>query len=470
MGEPGRGRRMGWSTVDRIMVPFQGAGDGTDELSWGQTGLWQGMSAVESPSVAGVSGVPVGATVEDMAALLAFMVGRHQSLRTRLRFRPGERPLQVCVTEGEVPLEVVDAGDDDPTAVADAVRARYQATVFDYEHEFPVRMAVIRQHDTLTHLVAVYLHLAIDAGGLMALATDILARDPVTGAAAGPVTGMPPLEQTRRQRTPGARRHASGALKYLEQTLRTMHPSQLGEPRYPDEGCRKIRYRSPATALAIRRAAAQEATTTSSVLLTAYAVSLARLTGNGTVMAVLLVSNRFRPGFADSVSAVVQTCPYLVDVGGVSLRDAVNRTNYSVFSAYKNSYYDPWEQDEVFDRVQADRGPLDYTYYYNDRRDDRAPSTRLATDDEIHAAVALADHEQSMLTEQGSTHRLNLTVADAGDAVEFEMTADSRFLSAADMVALTAEFEHVAVRIATAPTDSVTSSPRLGEPQPYGRR
>jgi non-ribosomal peptide synthetase component F len=252
-------------------------------------------------------------------------------------------------------------------------------------------------------------------------------------------------------------------MAYLEHALRTMSPSQFGEPRYPDEGTRMIRYRSPATALAIRRVAAQEATSTSSVLLAAFAVSLARFTGNDTVMAMLLVSNRFRPGFADSVSPVVETCPYLVDVGGVSLRDAVGRTNASVFNAYKNAYYDPYEQDAVLARVEADRGPLDYTYRYNDRRRDRtAASGPLANDDEIRAAVALAEYAHGEVTPGRATHRFDLTVADVPDAVEFEMTADARFLTAEDMVRITAEFEQVAVLIATAPTlptDFSTNSP-----------
>jgi hypothetical protein len=263
-------------------------------------------------------------------------------------------------------------------------------------------------------------------------------------------------------------------MAYLEHALRTMRPSQFGEPRYPDQGTRKIRYRSPATALAVRRVAAQEATSTSSVLLAAFAVGVARFIGDGTVMAMLLVSNRFRPGFADSVSPVVQTCAYLVDVGGVSLREAVDRTNASVFNAYKNAYCDPYEQDAVLARVEADRGPLDYTYRYNDRRGDRSAAIgRLATDDEIRAAVALAECEHGKVTPGSATHRFDLTVAGVPDAVEFEMSADSRFLSAEDMVTLTADFEQVAVLIATAPalpTDFSTNSPKHSESQPQGGR
>ncbi|HEX4701871.1 MAG TPA: condensation domain-containing protein, partial [Pseudonocardiaceae bacterium] len=318
--------------MDRILVPFQGEGDGVDELPWGQVALWHGMSlSGRSVTLAGVSPAPPDATVEDMVDMLGFVVGRHQALRTRLRLRPGGRPLQVCVTSGEVPLDVVDIdADEDPAEIAKAVKLRYQETNFDYENEFPVRMAVIRQHGRIALMVAVYLHLALDAGGLAALLADIAGRDPVTGAAAGPVTGITPLEQARKQRTPHALRKSETAMVYLEHALRTMHHKQFGEPRYKGDGWLMLRFRSPATALAVRRISRQQDTSTSSALLAAFAVAVARFTGIGRVMTWLSVGNRFRPGFADTVSAVAQLSPYLIEVDDVSLGEAVARARTSV--------------------------------------------------------------------------------------------------------------------------------------------
>jgi hypothetical protein len=346
-------------------------------------------------------------------------------------------------------LEIVDT--DDPITTAKAVETRYREVNFDYEHEFPVRMAVIRHHGTPTHLVGVYLHLALDAGGLVALLADMAARDPVTGAPAGPVTASQPLEQARKQRTSGARRHSAAAMAYLEHALRTMRPNQFGEPRYESRGFRMIRYRSPATALAVRRVAAQETASTSSVLLAGFAVALARFTGHGQVMSMLLVSNRFRPGFADSVSPVMQLSPYLIDVADVSLREAVRRAGTSVFNAYKNAYFDPYEQDPVIERVEAGRGELDYSCLYNDRRRPEENPATLPTDDEIRAALSHAERGWEFRPDM-SRRRLFLTVEDGPDAVDFVLTADTRFFSDADLIALTGGFENVTVRTAIEPT------------------
>jgi hypothetical protein len=102
-----------------------------------------------------------------------------------------------------VPLEVVDVGSgEDPAEVAEALRMRYEERNFDYEHEWPVRLAVIREGGAPTHAVAVYLHLAVDAMGMTALLADLAGRDPRTGAAPGPLTALQPLAQARLQRQP----------------------------------------------------------------------------------------------------------------------------------------------------------------------------------------------------------------------------------------------------------------------------
>ncbi len=439
--------------AERILVPFHGEGEGVGELTWAQIGLWEGMVvAGRSVTMAGSAPLPPTWTVQRQAELLGFIVGRHQALRTRLRFRDTGPPLQVCVAAGEVPLEIVDT-DGDPVEAARIVEARYREVDFDYETEFPIRMAVIRREGRTAYLVVVYLHTVLDAGGLTALLADMFARDPVTGAAAAPVTAIQPLEQARRQRSGSGRRQSDAAMVHLEHALRTMHPSQFGEPRYPDRGIRMISYRSPATALAVERIAAQEKLNTSSALLAVFAVALARHTGIGRVMAMLMVGNRFRPGFADSVSPLVQLSPYLIDVGGVSLGDAVERARTSVFNAYKNAYYDPYAQEATIDRVKAERGEIDYSCVYNDRRqqDRDAIPEQPATDDEILAALPLAQHEW-LYRPAMSTRRLFVTVDDGPASVDYLMTADTRFFSDDDIIALAASFENVAVQIALDPT------------------
>lgn len=433
--------------VDRIMVSFRGEGAGVEALTWAQIGLWQGMVVTgRSVTMAGSAPLPPGTTIRQYVDALAYMTGRHQSLRTLLRLRgDDEMPLQVCVAAGELPLEIV-ATDGDPTTVAAAVELRYREKNFDYEHEFPIRTALVCRDGEPVHMVVVYLHTALDAGGLRALLADVVARD------GRPVTAIQPLAQAARQRTPAARRQSAAAMAHLDHALRAMHPRQFGEPRHESRGIRMIRYRSPATALAVQRIAAQEGLNTSSALLAVFAIGLARRVGQSRILALLMVSNRFRPGFAESVSPLVQLSPYLIDVGGVTLREAAGRARTSVLNAYKNAYYDPYEQEAVIDRVKADRGDIDYSCVYNDRRvaDRDTTDAHLPTDDEIRTARANAEYAWETRPDMSSRH-LFLNIDDGPAAIDFVMTVDTRFFTDDDIVAITAEFENVAVQTAIDP-------------------
>ncbi len=441
--------------VDRIAVPFDGEGAGEADLTWGQIGLWQSIEASGmSKTVFYIAEVEQGTTVDDVAAMLRFMVTRHQSLRTRLVLREDAPPRQRCSTSGEVTLEVVDAGAHDPAEVAEAVSQRWQQELFDYENEWPIRLAAIRKDGALTHVVTVVLHTSIDAYGLSALAADVGARDEETGAAAGPVTGLQPLEQAARQASPAGQRQNAASLRYLERVLRTVDASRFGEPRYGGErAIDMIQYRSPATLLAVRAVAARERIDDSPVLLASFAVGLARFTGVNPVMAMLMVGNRFRPGLADSVSALIQLSPYMIDVADTTMGDAVARASASAINAYKNAYYDPYEQDEVIERVERERGEeLDLSCFYNDRRQ-RARShlgEAIPAAEEIRAALAHSavswEPEISM-----PRRKIYFNVDDPPGAIEFVMSADTRYFDRSDLAAIMRNVEEAAVQAALEP-------------------
>jgi hypothetical protein len=442
-------------TVRQVVVPFSGEGAGMADLTWGQVSFWQGMAdGGRSLTMGGATPVPPGVTVQRIADDLGYLVGRHQALRTRLSMTDDPfRPKQVCSTDGEVVLEVVDVTDEDPAVVADTLRISYEERKFDYEHEWPVRMAVIVTGGVVTHMVAVYLHLAIDASALEVLAADLAARD--LAAAPDPITAMQPLEQAAQQRTAAARRASDLSLRHLERVLRTVSPTRFGPPKYGgDMAFRVLRYHSPATEAAIQVVATREGTNTSSVLLACFAVGLARFTGSNPVLAMLLVSNRFRPGFAATVSPVVQMSPYMIDVADARLSEAVNRATASVFNTYKTAYYDPFLQDEVMDRVNAERGvDVDWSCFYNDRRmsDRGTRSGPLPTPEEIRAALPRSRYEWEY--EPDIPRRtLYVNVGEAEGAIEFVMSADTRYFSEQDMVDVLRGMEMVAVEAALDPS------------------
>jgi hypothetical protein len=152
--------------------------------------------------------LPKGTTIEEMVESLRFVVSDHPALRTRLRYTAGpsgpRHPWQVIAESGKLPLQVLDIEDEDPAVVAEELRARYELTWFDYEHEFPVRMAVIRQAGVLRTMVVGYSHIMIDGAGLAVLVHELAHRDAKCG--------LDPLALARTQYSPAGRRQTTRCL------------------------------------------------------------------------------------------------------------------------------------------------------------------------------------------------------------------------------------------------------------------
>jgi Condensation domain len=441
--------------TERIFVSFEGEGSGTDELSWGQRVIWNAMRMQGSSlSMGGARPLAEGRTVSDVAAAARFVLARHQSLRTRLRFEPDGRPTQVVASSGEIPLEIVEAGDAQPAGVAEALAARYKETNFDYTGEWPIRLGVVTRRGVPTHVAEVVCHLATDGYGMTLLKADLAGLGGGTGPAGAPVTAMQPLEQARSQRTPAAQRHCDAAMRYWERLLRAVPDDRFcfgpddGQPR-----CLRAVYDSPAVRLAIQAIAARTKVSTSQVLLAAFAVTLARLTGRNPVVALVLVNNRFRPGFADTVSPVSAPSLCVIDVADITFDEAVLRAWHSAMAGYKHAYYEPDTMWDLIGQVGMERGgDIDLAYFFNDlrvrHRDEPTGPASPAPD--LRAALrrsTLAWGRENV----GHCDRVFLYINDVPGTVSYEAWVDNRYVSSEDLEAALRGLEELTVEAALDP-------------------
>ncbi|MGI5241038.1 condensation domain-containing protein [Dactylosporangium sp. CA-139066] len=356
-----------------IIVTFRGEGSGVEALTWGQRDVWDLMRRTgRTMNIGGTVRAAGGETVERTAALLRFIMERHQALRTRLRAVEGGPPLQVVHAHGETRLEVVDVPPGaDPDAVAEEVRVRYQTTFFDPFGEWPVRMAAVRAGGVMTHAVVMYYHVVVDGFGIDAVVRDLVHM----GRPAHPVEGVQPLELARQQREPAAVRQSEKSLRYWERQLRRLPerpaaprpaPADPAQPRFWEVVCV-----SPAMALAVRAIAARTGVASGPILLAAYAVALARLTDADAAAVQVVVSNRFRPGFAEAVGSLRQFGFCVIDVTDGTFDEVVARAWSAAIGAYKHGYYDTAAHQELVARVGRDLADdVDLSCYLNDRRRD----------------------------------------------------------------------------------------------------
>jgi len=433
----------------RILVPFTGPGSGIGELTWGQRGIWGAISAGGGPhNIGGGFPLPPGTTVDDIVAGLRFLLGRHQALRTRYRIDPnGGLPTQVLFDAGELPVDVVDADDaDDPAVLAGMEWERSRTTEFDYEHEWPIRVTLVRRQDSVTHMVVTYCHLATDAHGITVLLADLANA---TAGAPPPVTSIQPLELARRQQSRAGQRQHETSMRHWTGLVHTVAARRFGEsadpraPRYWEVICD-----SPAAYRAAGIIALRAGVDTSPVLLAAYAVACATLSGDGLFVTQSLVSNRFRPGMADAVATLVQPGLCVVDVADVSFAEAVTRARQSSMSASLHAYYEPFVHDDALAKLDAKRGEnVDLGVFFNDRRiQHRAPA-------EPSDPRPLLPQTTLRWARQIDTlgHRLFLHINDVPDTLNFALLADTHCLAPADIMACARAMEATLVAAAIDP-------------------
>jgi hypothetical protein len=367
------------NVITQIPVSFAGAGSGEGELSWGQQTVLRGVGdRGETTWLTATTPVPDGTTAEDVAELFGWMLSRYQSMRTRLLLRSGGQARQAVSASGETFLEIIDVPDDgDPAAAAQEREARHWETGRDFATEWPMKMSVVRHRGQLRYRITAMDHVVADGLGVVAMEAEL--ESWLAGKPPGPVTALEPLEEAQVQASPAGRRRSQSAERHWAQLLRTIparrFPPSAGpqSPRYA-----QAEFESPAGLLACQPIAARTGLDTSPVLLAAFAVSVARLTGVSPVVPRVMVSNRFRPRLADAVSPLTQTCLCPVDVAGVTFDQAVGRALRASLGASKNAYFEPVKIRDLVAAASMERGePVDVALVYNDRRMSRVSSDGL---------------------------------------------------------------------------------------------
>lgn len=442
-----------------MMVHFDGEGSGVAEMSWGQLEIWGAMQRQRTwMPLPAMELLPAGTTVDDVADWVRYVMSRHQTMRTRLRFRPDGPPQQVLHGSGDIAVDVVESGRQDPAQVAQVMVDRYVEHDIDFVRDWPIFAAVILANGIPVYRVVTICHLATDMFGARVMRDDLDKRDGA-GGTPPPVPTAGPMEQARWQHSPAGKRHNAAVLRYWAELLRAMPARRFpvsadrGEPRY-----RQLSLDSPATHLAIQTIRHRTRATSAQVILTIFLVALARATGVNPSMTRVAVSNRFRRTLTGSVSVVTQYGLCMVDVSGITFDEALTQLTRRIVATFKHAYYDPIQVAELVDQVSRERGEeIDVHCYYNDRRRGEDP---LSVDPPPSPAAVVAALPATRIVDQplpraGVSERLFAAVEEAADSFRLVLEADAHHLSRETMMACARAVEDVAVeaaRDAAAPT------------------
>ncbi|NUR59679.1 MAG: hypothetical protein HOV87_13570 [Catenulispora sp.] len=435
--------------TERIPVPFTGRGSGRAALTWGQRDIWATMLRQRNwlPQ-GGRRPLEPGTRPQDMAAELAYVHSRYQTMRTRF-VRDADGAWQWLVSRGETALEVYDTpADQDPDELAARVEAVYRRRPHDLRTDWPIRMAVIRAGGVCTHLVVLMHHLAIDAGGAAVMFREVAARE------AREPTGMQPLDQAAWQTSEAGRRHNDRTLRHFAQALEPLRgepPVTLAAPQRPRHWSGRLT--SPTLAACVAAISERNRIDDSAVLTALIGIAFARVTGRSRVVLRPRVGNRFRPALTDAVCFVAQSGLLVLDLAGTTFDEAVSRARRATMAAMKNAYFDPDTLESLLAR--SDSG---IAMFFNDRRA-AAPSVSYTTE--------AAPNPREPQTVRGSSvfawlHRgpeptepLAVTLDDAAGALSLSLHFDTHVIAPDLIERLAWDVEQLAAlaeRDGTAPT------------------
>ncbi|MFF1838683.1 condensation domain-containing protein [Streptomyces sp. NPDC058231] len=424
-----------------LTVDFCGERSGRAPLTWGQRAIWHAIvRTAPNDHYFNIGRVlPLAdrgrpPTVAEAAQALAWLMERHEALRTRLSMTDDE-PGQLLVAAGSLPLTVVEA--PEPDGAADAAQRlldELSATRFDYTDRWPLRAALVTSGGLVTHAVLVLCHLAADGHGAEVLVRDL--RLLVRRGSAGRPPETTPLELARAQHGQQGAGRGAAALAYWESGYRaapaTMFPERVAAARTPAFWTGRIV--STALARAVDAVAAAHRVSGSTVLLAASAALAAAPSGHRTAAVMPIAANRTAPAHRDLVSTLSQDGLFVLDLdaagSGASFTDLLPFAYRAALRAYRAAAYDPVEWDRLAVRMRAERGTEVHPYCcFNDMRLVERPGP--AGPPPSAAELRAAQRETRFAfpaTQDKVACRYCLHITEQGDALVVALTADTAYL------------------------------------------
>ena len=451
---------------DRMDLTFAGAEVGVEPLTWGEKAILQDMrDSGNQFSMGGRMALPDGGTVADAAARITGLMSRHTALRVRLRTDAAGRLSQHIAGEGRLSLDILTLPDDaDPSEVepyAADLMDSWPLERFDFEHDWPLRMAVVRHRGACRHLVWVLSHLVADGGAHLLFLDDLLAPD--TGER------VQLLDVVRNEQTDQLRQLSTRAMRHWEAQLRHIPPQTFGEPAQPqgevEQRYQQVRFTSRAAHLAMLAIARRTGTDASRVTLAVIATAIGRFLGISPLTVKIMVNNRFRTGLADVIAPVAQNSVLTIDVADTTIDEVVGRARGAAMTAGMRAYCDPDEIGDLMARLDAERGyPATVTCRVNDQRAMVLRADERPDPAEVTPELIRQRREESTLTWIGPRENVheqaNILIENRSDLVSLYVIWDLWSLRREQVEAVLRGVEAIAIEAAFDPAARTQVSPR----------
>ncbi len=348
----------------RLRVPFAGRRGGDGPLTLGQASTlgWVTDAAFYTRMIEWPLTVRPGTTLDDIAAAMAVLMARHESLRTT--FPAGQPRVQRVARTGELVIDVYEtSAETTDTMLTVPLTRLLRAGEFDLTADLPVRMAIAARQREPRAAVIVYSHMAVDFASMALIDREFTALliDPGQRDSGQLDPGPPahqPLDQAAEERSARGRRRNEAALRSWEAQLRTMPQCMYAVPldaAGPPGGGSGWLW-SRAAALALGRVAARTGVSRQIVLFAALCTVLAWRTGHAPCILPTAATNRYQRHLRGYVGPLAQDCVMSVDTRAGGLDEVVSRAAAAAVRGYHNGLVEIAPLESLIARVEEDRG------------------------------------------------------------------------------------------------------------------
>jgi hypothetical protein len=441
----------------RISADRSGAGPAT----WGQQTIWDAVASLgeDGRRYNQMVGIRLDRPYPRSAVLDALTAAalRHEALRTRLEPSPAGELVQILDASGEIPVVIRRCAREETEQVGRELLARLGDPAFDCAARWPIRVGLVEADGLVRHYAMALSHTAVDGGGLRRLARDVVmlleGTSPERLRKLYPATQ--PLDEAAYQKSDRGRRRDAAARRHwcarLGDGPGQLFPAPGGQD--PDALFPNIVLRSPALLRSVDHVAAVRNVSGSSVLLAAATWGMGRLTDAAEVQFQVVVSNRFLPGMAQTVTTLAQEGLFHAAVVEEDFGTLVRRVHAGALGAYRYASYDRRLLERDIERLRHDLPELaEHSCFFNDTREPEL--FRPAVPDTEIVPLSRA-REQTVVTwpvefPPRKDVSFGMDVLDTPGAVDLTMTADASRIPRADMEAFLRGMEEVIVEDALA--------------------
>lgn len=399
--------------AEPLRVPFAGrrGGDGPFTMGQASTIEWIANPAFYTRMTEWPLTVPPGTTLDDVAAAMAILMARHESLRTT--FPAVEPPVQRVAVAGELVIDVYEAGELADSAVLTVPLTRLlRSREFDLTADLPLRMAIVAWQGEPRAAVIVYSHMAVDFASMALIGREFTALVSNPGHRDVGPPGHQPLDQAADERSARGKQRNGAALRSWEAQLRAMPQCMYAVPLHdagPAGGGSGWLW-SRAAALALPHVAARVGVSRQTVIFAALCTMLAWRTGYAECILPVAATNRYQRHLRGYVGPLAQDCMMSVDTRASGLDEVVSRAAAAAVRGYRNGLVQIATLRSVIDRVEQDRGTIysrhcsvnDLSLHLGDTDDEAAPcqdpgESKLALTQTRFAALAAPAIEEILL-------------------------------------------------------------------------